>query len=156
VSIRSSKSQNFPEPEMVINSILVVIVDQRQIRLPGTPNPFYILISKRKLHHNLESPASTDERQHDQERSYLTPICDQIEPLKDSTAKPMNLLSRGKEPPHMTHRDSRTFRVITVTTTWLVRTRPGSRVHSLSAPYTNFFYPPTASPVKYTYILITY
>src|SRR6188768_1998458 len=56
--------------------------------------------------------------------------------LKDSTAKPMNLLSRGKEPPHVTHRDSRTFRVITITTTWLVRTRPGSRVHSLSAPYT--------------------
>jgi len=63
--------------------------------------------------------------------------------LKDSTAKPMNLLSRGKEPPHVTHRDSHTFRVITITTTWLVRTRPGSRVHSLSAPYTNFFYPPT-------------
>jgi len=48
----------------------------------------------------------------------------------------MNLLSRGKGPPHVTHRDSRTFRVITITTTWLVRTRPGSRVHSLSAPYT--------------------
>jgi len=45
--------------------------------------------------------------------------------LKDSTAKPMNLLSRGKEPPHVTHRDSRTFRVITITTTWLVCTRPG-------------------------------
>ena len=48
----------------------------------------------------------------------------------------MNLMSRGKEPPHVTHRDSRTFRVITITSTWLVRTRPGSRVHSLSAPYT--------------------
>jgi len=36
--------------------------------------------------------------------------------------------------------------VITITTTWLVHTRPGSRVtrvHSLSAPYTYFVYPPT-------------
>jgi len=68
---------------------------------------------------------------------------DICEELKDSTAKSMSLLSRGKEPPHVTHRDSRTFGVITITITWLVRTRPGSRVHSLSAPYTYFFYPPT-------------
>jgi len=67
----------------------------------------------------------------------VTPFADRLSAeLKDSTAKPMNLLSRGKEPPHVTHRDSRTFRIITITTTWLVRTRPGSRVHSLSAPYT--------------------
>jgi len=62
--------------------------------------------------------------------------------LKDST-------------PHVTHRDSRTFSVITITTTWLVCTRPGSRVRSLSAPYT-YFLPTHPSPVKYTYILITY
>jgi len=55
----------------------------------------------------------------------------------------MNLLSRGKEPPHVTHRDSRsTFRVITITTTGsFVLARGVASIRSLLR--IRIFLPPT-------------
>jgi len=51
-----------------------------------------------------------------------------------------------------------TFDVITITTTWLVRTRLGSRIHSSSAPHTYFFYSLTHHLLKKLIflVLITY